>query len=177
MVFDPAMGELSWIITETSMNRSKLFDMVSSAMHLSCVKGAVSTTWRVKGLIWDMLEDVGAETLLRSSSLLRTFLFSNHMSCEQTAARQSCEQQSSTVMPLTDESEASDLNREIILRIFRAFSADDFFSIFPFVSADMFCYIQDGHSDAGTEWAGVLPISLHRMYTRRFHSFTFAFLH
>jgi len=52
--------------------------MASSAMHLQCVKGAVNTTWRVEGLIWDMLEDVGAETRPRSLSFLRTFLFSNH---------------------------------------------------------------------------------------------------
>jgi hypothetical protein len=56
-------------------------------MHLQRVNGTVSTTWIVKGLIWDLLEDVGAETRPRSLSILRTFLFSNHMSCEQTAAR------------------------------------------------------------------------------------------
>jgi hypothetical protein len=50
--------------------------------------------------------------------------------------------QPDTIMSLTDASKALDLNREIILRIFRAFPAGDFFSIFPFVLADMFCCIR-----------------------------------
>jgi hypothetical protein len=50
--------------------------------------------------------------------------------------------QPDTIMSLTDASKASDLNREIILRIFRAFPAGDFFSIFPLVPADMFCCIR-----------------------------------
>jgi len=121
------MSELSCIIMEISVNRSKLHDMAPPAMHLQCVKGAVSTTWRVEGLIWDMLEDVRAETRPRSLSILRTFLFSNHAVRANHNQTSTCANSSHLRLCLLQmRREASDLNREIILRIFRAFSAGDF---------------------------------------------------
>ena len=79
-------------------------------------------------LIWDMPEDVRAEVRLGHCRFYEPFYFQPCRGSKSQPGKHSCEQQSSTVMPLTDESEASDLNREIILRIFRAFSAGDFCS-------------------------------------------------
>jgi hypothetical protein len=97
------MSELSGIIMEISMNRSKLYDMASSARHLQCVKGAVSATWRVEGLIWDMVEDVGAEARPRSFRFYEHFYFRT-ICCEskRQPGKHSCEQQAPTIMPLTN---------------------------------------------------------------------------